>query len=99
MKRQWYETLPDRQQKMKEKQGKPTNQGRLLSLSEVKKRRPYQWGAKKFLTDFEIGETKLYTERFPWDNLRSTASLLKAQYDVLFLFNTNGSQRYITRIK
>ena len=99
MKRQWYETLAGRQQKMKEKQGKPTDQGRLLSLSEVKKRRSYQWGAKKFLTDFEIGETRLYKERFPWSNLRSIASLLKAQYDVQFLFNTIDGKRYITRIR
>ena len=50
-----------------------------------KKRQPYKWGLKAFLSSFEIGETRVIKDGFTWDGIRTTASRLKREYGCQFL--------------
>ena len=43
----------------------------------MKQRNDYQWGASQYLAHFEIGEVRIYNERFPWRSLHSIATRLK----------------------
>ena len=98
MKRQWYETLDERKRQMREKQGKSTDQGRLLSLSEVNKRKPYHCGAKAYLTSFEIGEERIFDGTFLYNSLRSIASRLHRDYGVQYSFKITNGIRKVRRL-
>lgn len=65
---------------------------------ELTKRRPYQWGAKDFLSGFDIGECRLYEGKFPWRNLQSIARYMSLQFGVQFAFSTVRGKKYITRV-
>jgi hypothetical protein len=89
MRRNWWETIKERQAALREKNGAP---------KEPTKRRPYQWGAKEYLAGFEIGERRVYNDRFPWDSLKCTAAKMKSNFGVQFIFNTIKGKQYITRV-
>ena len=89
MRRNWWETIKERQAALREKNGAP---------KEPTKRRPYQWGAKDFLADFDVGESKQYQDRFPWDSLKSIAAKMKSQFGVQFTFSSINRKKYITRV-
>lgn len=62
-------------------------------------RMPYQWGAKEYLSGFEIGETKEYKENYKWDSLKALASRLKRDFGVQFQFRTTKDKvQLITRV-
>jgi hypothetical protein len=88
--KQWWETIKERQAILREKNGVP-------DLKDPTKRRPYQWGAKEYLADFDVGECKQYQDRFPWDSLKSIAAKMKSQFGVQFTFSSINGKRYITR--
>ena len=90
MRRNWWETIKERQAALREKNGAP---------KEPTKRRPYQWGAKQYLADFKVGEVRVYDERFPWRSLQAIASRMASRYGVRFVFNTADGLRIITRIR
>ena len=89
MRRHWWETIKERQAVLREKNGAP---------KEPTKRRPYQWGAKEYLADFHVGESKQYQDRFPWDSLKSIAAKMKSQFGVQFAFSSINGKKYITRV-
>lgn len=88
MRRHWWETIKERQAALREKNGP----------KEPTKRRPYQWGAKEYLADFDVGECKQYQDRFPWDSLKSIAAKMKSQFGVHFAFSSINGKKYITRV-
>ena len=65
----------------------------------MKQRNDYQWGASQYLAHFEIGEVRIYNERFPWRSLHSIATRLKKSYGIQFVFNTIGDEKIITRVR
>ena len=89
MRRNWWETIKERQAVLREKNGAP---------KEPPKRRPYQWGAKEYLADFHVGESKQYQDRLPWDSLKSIAAKMKSQFGVQFAFSSINGKKYITRV-
>ena len=91
MRRNWWETIKERQALWREQNG-------AADPREPKKRRPYQLGAKQFLSEFDKGERRQYNDRFPWTSLKSVASRMKSEYGVQFLFNSIKGVRYITRV-
>lgn len=62
-------------------------------------RSKYKWGAKHYLSSFEIGETREHTDEFRWDTLRCMASKFKAEYNCRFTFYTSQGKRFIKRIE
>ena len=89
MRRQWWETINERQAALREKNRAP---------KEPTKRRPYQWGAKDFLSGFDVGECRLYEGKFPWRNLQSIARHMSLQFGVQFAFSSVRGKKYITRV-
>lgn len=63
------------------------------------KRKAYQWGAKEYLAGFDVGERRIYQDRFPYRSLQSIASRLKIRFGCIFRFETIGDVKYITRIR
>lgn len=94
MRRNWWETIKERQEILREKNGVPKEP---KPYRVPTKRRPYQWGAKEYLADFDVGECKQYQDRFPWDSLKSIAAKMKSQFGVQFTFSSINGKRYITR--
>lgn len=64
-----------------------------------KKRREYKWGAKAYLSSFEIGEVRRYRFEYRWDSLKSLASKMKALYGCQYSFSSTAGHRIIVRIK
>lgn len=95
MMRWWWLTLEERQRKYREMQ---KTQPESLTPKEPTKRRPYQWGAKDFLSGFDIGECRLYEGKFPWRNLQSIARHMSLQFGAQFAFSTVRGKKYITRV-
>ena len=92
-------TLKERQEEFRKKQGKEDRPVPVASKKKPKKRRgTYQWGAKAFLTGFEIGETRVYRGRYKWSSLRSIGSMLKRHYGVLYTFHKVDGNKIIARV-
>lgn len=98
MKQFWWMTLEERQRKMR---GRLRATPEPLQENEKPKqiRRPYKWGAKAFLSSFEVGESREYHEKFEWRNLISIASRMKREFGCQYLFNSVDHLRFITRVK
>jgi hypothetical protein len=65
---------------------------------ETKKRRPYAWGVKAYLTSFEVGEERVLDGRFLYNSLRVTASRLHRYYGVQYTFRIIDAVRKVRRI-
>lgn len=65
----------------------------------IRPRAKYRRGVKNYLSSFNVGETKEYTEEFRWNSLRSVSCKLKNDFGCQFLFNTKFGKRFITRVK
>lgn len=94
MKKQWYETIKFRQEKLREKNLKSKEQ----KIKPASQRNAYRWGAKDYLSSFQVGEAKQYNGDYSWESLKSIASNLKKLYGVQYVFNTVGLKRYISRV-
>ena len=66
---------------------------------EKKKRKPYQWGVKAYLTSFEVGEERVFDGRFQYNTLRSIASSLHRDYGVQYTFRIIDGIRKVRRLK
>lgn len=66
---------------------------------EKKKRKPYQWGVKAYLTSFEVGEERVFDGRFQYNTLRSIASRLHRDYGVQYSFRIVDGIRKVRRLK
>ena len=62
------------------------------------KRQPYKWGAKAYLSSFDVGETRSYKEDYYWRNLSSIASAMSRQFGCKYSLWTDNGQRMITRV-
>ena len=60
------------------------------------KRNPYRKGAKYYLANFVIGETRIYDKPFPWGSLKSTASAMKREFGCKF--KLSQKKQTITRL-
>ena len=61
-------------------------------------RAKYQWGAKAYLAGFDVHESRIYNERFPWRSLAAIASRMGKTYGMIFKFKTHkDGTRTITR--
>ena len=66
--------------------------------AERKKRKPYKFGAKPFLSDFNVGDIKVVTDdTLDWYSLRTMAARMRREYGCLFLFH--NAERIIVRVK
>lgn len=95
MRRQWWETITEKQEKLRLKVASP-KQGK---SKESTKRKPYQFGVKEYLASFIVGESRVHEGPLVWDSLRSVASKMKSQFGVQFAFSTIKGIHYITRLK
>lgn len=66
---------------------------------EKKKRKPYQWGVKAYLTSFEVGEERVYDEKYRLHSFRCIASRLNRDYGVKFSFRLEDGVRVVRRLK
>lgn len=66
---------------------------------ETKKRKPYKWGVKAYLTSFEVGEEREFDGAFLYNSLRSTASRLHRDYGVQYSFRIIDGVRKVRRLK
>lgn len=66
---------------------------------EKKKRKPYKWGVKAYLTSFEVGEEREFDGAFLYNSLRSTASRLHRDYGVQYSFRIIDGVRKVRRLK
>ena len=66
---------------------------------ETKKRKPYAWGVKAYLTSFEVGEEREFDGAFLYNSLRSTASRLHRDYGVQYSFRIIDGVRKVRRLK
>ena len=94
VKRFWWETLEERRRKMREKNPCPVEK----VVKPQTKRQPYKWGAKDYLSSFEVGETRIYDEIFPWRNLSSIACKMRRDFGCRYSLYTYNGQRMITRV-
>ena len=65
---------------------------------EKKKRKPYKWGVKAFLSSFEVGEERIIRDEYSWDGIRSSASKLKRDYGCQFFCSLSTGKKVIKRI-
>lgn len=73
--------------------------GEVSGKIQTRIKKPYKWGAKAFLSSFEVGECREYHEDFEWKSLISIASRMKKDFGCIFFFNSADYLRYITRAK
>ena len=66
---------------------------------EKKKRKPYKWGVKAYLTSFEVGEERVFDGAFLYNSLRSTASRLHRYFGVQYSFRIIDGVRKVRRLK
>ena len=65
---------------------------------ERKRRKPYKWGAKPFLSEFNVGDIKVVKDdTLDWHSLRTMAARMRRDYGCLFLFH--NEERIIVRVK
>lgn len=64
-----------------------------------KKRKPYAWGVKAYLTSFEVGEERVFDGRFQYNSLRSIASKLRRDFGVQYSFRIIDGVRKVRRLK
>lgn len=93
-KRWWWETLEDRQAQLRKQTAKEARR----VVKPKAKRQPYQWGAKDYLSSFEVGETRIYDEVFPWRHLSSIACKMRRDFGCRYSLYTDNGQRMITRV-
>lgn len=67
--------------------------------TQEKKRKPYRWGVKEYLTSFEVGEERVFDETFQYNTLRSIASRLHRDYGVQYSFRIINGIRKVRRLK
>lgn len=60
--------------------------GQYKKVSEERSR--YKWGAKEYLSSFNVGEMREWDGVFPWRSLSCIASKLKKQYGCVFRLAT-----------
>ena len=66
---------------------------------EKKKRNPYRWGVKSYLSSFVIGEERIVNEEFSWRSIRAIASAMKREYGCQFQCRFKiGKPKLIKRI-
>ena len=65
---------------------------------EKKKRRPYRWGVKAFLSSFEVGEERIVKEEYSWDGIRTLASQMKRDYGCQFYCSLSTGRKVVKRI-
>lgn len=89
MRKYWWLTIEEKQAKLRNQLG--------ADEKHELKRRPYKWGAKAYLSSFDVGETRTFNNEFRWDSLRPIASKMKSMYGCEFSFCT--PKREIKRIR
>ena len=66
---------------------------------EKKKRNPYRWGVKAYLSSFVIGEERTICEEFSWNSIKSMASRMRLDYGCQFRCSARiGKPKLIKRI-
>ena len=66
---------------------------------EKKKRNPYRWGVKNYLSSFVIGEERTISEEFCWNSIKSMASRMRLDYGCQFKCSFKiGGPKLIKRI-
>lgn len=63
------------------------------------KRKPYDWGAKEYLTSLKVGEIREYNGEYDLSSLRPMASRLKREFGSVILFYTKNNKQFITRVE
>ena len=61
-------------------------------------RNKYRWGAKAFLANMEIGETREDDGAFCWRTLQVIACRMREDYGCHFRFRTKWGIRKVTRL-
>ena len=97
-KRSWWETLEERQAQLRKQTGKETYNVTCNEAKSKSKRQPYKWGAKNYLSSFEVGETRVYEEICSWRNLSSIACKMRRDFGCRYSLYTDNGQRMITRV-
>lgn len=64
-----------------------------------KKRRPYIRGAKAYLTSFEVGEARVYDEKYRLHSFRCIAARLAQDYGCKYSFKLEDGVRIVRRLK
>ena len=66
---------------------------------EKKKRNPYRWGVKAYLSSFVIGEERTIGDELLWSSIKSVASRMKIDYGCQFQCSARiGKPKLIKRI-
>ena len=64
-----------------------------------KKRNPYRWGVKSYLSSFVIGEERTICDEFSWNSIKSMASRMRLDYGCQFQCSFKlGGPKLIKRI-
>lgn len=73
-----------------------------VSCEKGKRKGPTKWGAKKYLSEFEVGQIKEFTEadNLLYRTLQVMASRMNEEYGVEFIFATKlkTGRKFIARI-
>ena len=67
-------------------------------MSEVRKRSPYAWGSKAYLTSMEVGEVRVNDGRFNWRCLATIACSLTKLYGSKYSFTSSNGVDMVKRI-
>ena len=63
-----------------------------------KKRKPYRWGVKAFLSSFEVGEERVVKDEYSWDGIRTTATRLRKDFGCQFHCSLSTGKKVVKRI-
>ena len=67
-------------------------------MSEARKRCPYTWGSKAYLTSMEVGEIRVNDGRFNWRHLAVIACAITKTYGSKYSFSSANGVDMVKRI-